>query len=78
MPVTQIGTPPKVDVGTTPDPDQHIEEFALDIVHAEHGIAHFEACFPRSSCVTSMRTLPITFLVYNELIPMKIEKIIGI
>jgi hypothetical protein len=53
-------------------------ESAQDVVDAEHGIAHFEACFPGSSHVTSTRTLPVTFLVDNEIIPMKIEKIPGI
>jgi hypothetical protein len=77
-PVTQTGTPPRVDVGTTPDPDQHMPECAQDVVDAEHGIAHFEACFPGSSHVTSMGTLPVTFLVNDELIPMKIEKLPGI
>jgi hypothetical protein len=53
-------------------------ESAWDVVDAEHGIAHFEACFPGSSHVTSMGTISVKFLVYNKLIPMKIEKIPGI
>jgi hypothetical protein len=61
-----------------PDPDQHMPECARDDVDAEHGFAHFEACFPGSSHVTSMGTLPVTFLVNDELIPMKIEKLPGI
>jgi hypothetical protein len=50
-------------------------ESTQDVVDAEHGNAHFEACFLGSSRVTSTGTLSVTFLVDNELIPMKIEKI---
>jgi hypothetical protein len=78
MPVTHTGTPSRVDVGTTPGPDEHMPECARDDVDAEHGFAHFEACFPGSSHVTSMGTLPVTFLVNDELIPMKIENLPGI
>jgi hypothetical protein len=42
-PITQTGTPSRVDVGTTPDPDEHMPECARDDVDAEHGFAHFEA-----------------------------------
>jgi hypothetical protein len=69
---------PRVDVGTTPDPDEHMPECAQDDVDAEHGFAHFEACFPGSSHVTSTGTLKVTFLVNYELIPMKIENLPGI
>jgi hypothetical protein len=52
-------------------------ECAQDDVDAEQGFAHFEACFPGSSHVTSTRTLKVTFLVNDELIPMKIENLPG-
>ena len=36
-----------------------------------------EATFPRSSCVTSTGSIVTTFLVNEELVPIKIEKILG-
>ena len=53
---------------------------AQDAMDAEREhLAYFEVeSFPRSSCVTSMRTLPITVLVDDDHIPMKLEKLIGI
>ena len=50
---------------------------AQDDVDAEQGFAHFELWFPGSSRVTSKKKLKVTFLVNDELIPMKIENIPG-
>ena len=36
-----------------------------------------EAAFPRSSCLTSTGSIMATFLVNEELVPIKIEKIPG-
>ena len=64
---------PRVDVSSTSQPAQHIPICARDVVDEEHDhITEFEAIFPGSSCVTSMGTLPVTFLVNNELIPLKL------
>jgi hypothetical protein len=45
-PFTYKGTPSRVNVGTTPDHDEHMLECAQDDVDAEHGFAYFEAWFP--------------------------------
>jgi hypothetical protein len=77
-PFTQTDTTPRFYVGTTLGLDQHMPECAQDDVDAQHGFTHFEAFFPRSSHVTNMGTLLVTFFLNNELIPMKIEKLPGI
>jgi hypothetical protein len=45
---------------------------------ADEAIGDYTNCFPRSSCVTSKGTLPITFLVDENIVPIKIQKIPGI
>jgi hypothetical protein len=73
--VTHTIHPPGSMLVLHPDLDEHMPECARDDVDAEHGFAHFEACFPGSSHVTSMGTLLVTFLVNDEIIPMKIENL---
>ena len=51
---------------------------AQDVVDEEHDcITEFEASFLGYSRVTSMGTLLVTFLVDDELIPMKLENLTG-
>ena len=47
-------------------------------VDLETIFASVEATFPGSSCVTSTRTLHATFLVDDDLVPIKIDKVPGI
>jgi hypothetical protein len=49
-----------------------------DPVDAEGDIGNIEACFPGSSHVTSTGTLSVTFLVDDDMIPMKIQRLPGI
>ena len=59
-------------------PQQHMSRCAHDVGDAEHDpIAHFQERFPGSSRVTRTRTLLITFLVDDDLVPMKLEKFPG-
>jgi len=52
---------------------------AHDVLDAEHEpVAQFEVIFPRSFHVTSMRTLPTKFLIDDDHIPMKLDKLLGI
>ena len=69
---------PRVDVSSTPQPKQHMPRCARDFVDEERDrITEFEASFLGYSRVTSMGTLLVTFLVDDELIPMKLENLTG-
>ena len=73
--VTKTITPPIVDVN---EPfGQCMLEHAQN-ARNKHTIIEVQARFPGSSHVTRMRKLPISFLVNEEFIPTKIEKLPGI
>jgi hypothetical protein len=57
-------------------PDHAEQGQGVDATETSIDIA--QATFPGSSHVTSMRTLETTFLVDENLVPIKIEKIPGI
>ena len=74
---TCFATPPRLVEGAT-DADQHTTN------HAEEGVeagsdtnVDVEVTFPIYSHVTSMGSIVTTFLVNEERIPIKIEKIPG-
>ena len=77
--VTLTNTPPEQHTQVYIPLKQHTPRCAHDVADVEcDPIAHFQELFPRSSRVTSMGTLPITFLVDHDLVPMKFEKLPGI
>ena len=60
-------------------PEQQMLGSTHDVMDVEHDpIAQFEVIFPRSSHVTSTRTLPINSLVHDDHVPLKLEKLSGI
>lgn len=60
-------------------PEQHTSGSAHDVVDPKHDIiAQFEVRFRRYSHIISTRTLQITILIDDEIVPMKIEKLLGI
>lgn len=76
MPVTLTSTPFEQHTPVFAPPKQHTLGCAHDVRDAEHdAIAHFQASFLGSSCVARTGTLSITFLVDDDLSPMKLEKL---
>ena len=76
---TRISTPPKVNVSSISQPAQHLLGCARDATYAERDhIIYFEASFLGSYHVTSTRTLPVMFLIDDDHVPIKLEKITGI
>lgn len=75
IPFTETFTLAATDVNESSS--QHTPEHAQN-VGDEPIIYEVQACFPGSSCVTSAGKQLITFLVNEELVPIKIEKLISI
>lgn len=79
VPVTSTATPLKQYRQIYAPPEQHTPGCAHNVGDAEHDpITHFQEMFPIYSHVTRMGTLTITFLVDDDLVPMKLEKLPGI
>ena len=71
---TRSATPPRVAEGVA-DVAPPTTDAAEEGVDA--GIDRDVEAFPRSSCVTSTGSIKCTFLVNEELVPIKIERIPG-
>lgn len=77
--VTLTNTPLEQHILVSAPPEQHVPGCTHDVGDAEHDpITHFQDRFLGSSCVTSMGTLPITFLVDGDLLPMKLDNLLAI
>ena len=72
MLVTDPITPPMANVN---EPSGQCTSGHAQKVGDEPVICKYQACFLGSSCVASMGKLSITFLVNEEFIPIKIEKL---
>ena len=74
---TRSATPPRPAEGAT-DADRRKTYYAKERVEAGFDTnVDVEAAFPESSCVTSTGSIVTTFLVNEEFVPIKIEKISG-
>ena len=75
--VTCSAIPPRP-TESAPAGDRRTPDHAKEGVYADPAsIADVEATFPGSSRVTSMGTIETMFLVNEEIVPIKIEKILG-
>ena len=72
--MTPLSPAESAPIGDRRTPDRAKE--GVDENHASN-IANVEATFPGSSCVTSIGSIVTTFLVNEELVPIKIENISG-
>jgi hypothetical protein len=51
---------------------------ARDGVHGESHEHDSTHCYPRETCVPNTRTISVTFLVEDNMVPLKIQQIPGI
>jgi hypothetical protein len=65
-------TPSNVDFGSAPP---HTTKCEGDPVDVEGDIGNIKACFPGSSSATIMGALSVNFLVDDDIIPMKIQRL---